>query len=262
MDTAEIRRRFLAHFEQRPGSPARAVGPAAGRRPEPAVRQRRHGALQALLPRPGDAALPARGQRAEVRAHARHRGRRQDHPARHVLRDVRQLLLRRLLQGRRDRARLGPGHQVPGRRRLRPRGEPAVAERLRRRPGGGRALAQGHRPAREPDRQAGQEGELLVAWACPDPAVPARRSSTTAAPTTVPTRSSRPRRAWRCRPSSRTATWRSGTSSSCRTSSARSAARTTSTSPARCRTRTSTPAWASSGSRSCSRARTTCTRST
>ena len=54
----------------------------------------------------------ARGQRAEVRAHPRHRGRRQDHPARHVLRDVRQLLLRRLLQGGRDRARLGPGHQV------------------------------------------------------------------------------------------------------------------------------------------------------
>ena len=90
----------------------RALGVAAARRPQPAVRQRRHGAVQALLPRPGDAALRPRGQRAEVRAHARHRGRRQDHPARHVLRDVRQLLLRRLLQGRRHRARLGPGHQV------------------------------------------------------------------------------------------------------------------------------------------------------
>ena len=42
----------------------------------------------------------------------------------------------------------------------------------------------------------------------------------------------------------------------------RCAARRTSTSSARCRRRTSTPAWAWSGSRSCFRARTTCTRST
>ena len=111
MDTAEIRRRFMAHFE-RAGHTAGAVGVAAARRPEPAVRQRRHGAVQALLPRAGDAAVRPRRQRAEVRAHPGHRGRRQDHPPRHLLRDVRQLLLRRLLQGRRHRARLGPGHQV------------------------------------------------------------------------------------------------------------------------------------------------------
>ena len=51
--------------------------------------------------------MAARDQRAEVRAHRRHRGGRQDQPARHVLPDERQLLLRRLLQGRRDPARLG-----------------------------------------------------------------------------------------------------------------------------------------------------------
>ncbi len=34
-----------------------AVGLAAARRPEPALRQRRHGAVQALLPRPGDPAV-------------------------------------------------------------------------------------------------------------------------------------------------------------------------------------------------------------
>ena len=102
-------------------------------------------------------------QRAEVRAHARHRGRRQDHPARHVLRDVRQLLLRRLLQGRRDRARLGPGHQAAGRRRL----------RARRRAGSTRASTT-TTPRRSrlwkkvtglPDDRIirlGQEGELLV----------------------------------------------------------------------------------------------------
>ena len=49
----------------------------------------------------------ARDQRAEVRAHPRHRRGRQDHPARVVLPDVRQLLLRRLLQGAGDPARLG-----------------------------------------------------------------------------------------------------------------------------------------------------------
>ncbi len=133
MDTAEIRRRFVAHFERA----AHTAVPSASLildDPTSAVRHRGDGAVQALLPRPGDAAVRPRGQRAEVRAHARHRGRRQDDPARHVLRDVRQLLLRRLLQGRRDRARLGPGHQVPGRRRLRARGEPALPEHLRRRP--------------------------------------------------------------------------------------------------------------------------------
>src|SRR3712207_7534197 len=47
---------------------------AAGvQRPHAAVRQRGHGAVQAVLPRPGDAALPARDERAEVRAHPRHR---------------------------------------------------------------------------------------------------------------------------------------------------------------------------------------------
>src|SRR6187402_3166538 len=54
----------------------------------------------------------------------------------------------------------------------------------------------------------------------------------------------------------------SGTSSSCRRSSPRSAPRTTSTSPARCPSETSTPGWGWSGWRRCSRASTTSTRST
>ena len=61
-----------------------------------------------------DPAVAARDQRAEVRAHPRHRGGRQDHPARHVLPDERQLLLRRLLQGRRDHLRLGAGDRLAG----------------------------------------------------------------------------------------------------------------------------------------------------
>ena len=56
MQTAEIRRRFLAHFENA-GHTVVPSALAAARRPQPAVRQRRHGAVQAVLPRPGDAAV-------------------------------------------------------------------------------------------------------------------------------------------------------------------------------------------------------------
>ena len=77
------------------------------------------------------AAVPAGDQRAEVRAHRRHRRGRQDHPARHVLPDGRQLLLRRLLQGRRDRATPGSCSPAAGRRRLRLRPGAALGHRLR-----------------------------------------------------------------------------------------------------------------------------------
>ncbi len=46
----------------------------AARRPDPAVRQRRHGAVQAVLPRPGHAALRARDKRPEGGADPGHRG--------------------------------------------------------------------------------------------------------------------------------------------------------------------------------------------
>ena len=93
MKTAEIKRRFLAHFEAQRAHRRAERSAARHRRPEPAVRQRRHGAVRAVLPRP--AAPPpyrARGQRAEVHPHAGHRRGRQDQPARHVLPDERQLL--------------------------------------------------------------------------------------------------------------------------------------------------------------------------
>ena len=106
--------------------------------------------------------MAARHQRPEVRAHPRHRGRRQDHPPRHVLRDVRQLLLRRLLQGRCHRARVGPADQVGRRRRLRARRVAALPVGPRRRRGGHRPLDEGHRPAARADRPARQQGELLV----------------------------------------------------------------------------------------------------
>ncbi len=165
MDTADIRRNFVAHFENDTRWGAHTAVPSASLLlDDPTLLFVNAGMVpvQALLPGPGDAAVPARGERAEVRAHPRHRGRRQDHPARHVLRDVRQLLLRRLLQAGRHRAGLGPGHQAPRRGRLGARGEQALPQRVRRRPRGARAVAQGHRPPGRADPAAGQEGELLV----------------------------------------------------------------------------------------------------
>src|SRR5690606_4740903 len=78
--------------ERAHGGPVR---PAAAAGPEPAVRQRRHGAVRAVLRGAVDRALPAGGERAEVHPHPGHRRGGQDQPARHVLPDERQLLLRR-----------------------------------------------------------------------------------------------------------------------------------------------------------------------
>jgi hypothetical protein len=70
------------------------------RRPHPAVRQRRHGAVQAVLPGPA-ARRRTRARRACRSACAPSTSTRSARPpARTVLPDVRQLLLRRLLQGR------------------------------------------------------------------------------------------------------------------------------------------------------------------
>ena len=90
-------------------------------------------------------------------------------------------------------------------------------------------------------------------WACPGPAAPVRRSTTTAGRSTGSRVALSP---------TRTATSRSGTSCSCSTSSPRSAPSSTSTSGVTCRRRTSTPAWGSSAWRPCSRVSRTSTRST
>ena len=78
---------------------------------------------------------------------------------------------------RRHRARLGPGHQAAGRRRLGlPRGQ-ALPERLRRRPGGRRAL-EARSPACPTTASRGSASPRTTGrWACPAPAAPARRSS-------------------------------------------------------------------------------------
>ena len=115
MASAEIRRRFLAHFETR----GHTVVPARlAIADDPTLLLVNAGMVPFKPYFLGEVPPPstARDQRAEVRAHPRHRGGRQDHPARLVLPDGRQLLLRRLLQGRRDPLRLGAAHRRRSRR--------------------------------------------------------------------------------------------------------------------------------------------------
>ena len=221
MESAEVARRFLAFFEER-GHTGGALGKPGRRRPDAAARQRRHGAVQAVLPRPAHPAVAAGDQRAEVRAHTRHRRGRQDHPARHVLPDVGQLLVRGLLQGGRHPLRVGAAHPaaVATAGTASPRrssGSPSTRTTTRPRASGATRSA-------SPTSGSSAAGwpTTTGTWACPAPAAPARRSTTTAGPSTA-TRAARS--------STRTATWRSGTSSSCSRSWARSAARSTSTSP-------------------------------
>ena len=121
-------------------------------------------AADAVLPRQGAAAGAAYHDRAEVLPHARHRRGRAGRPPPHVLRDARKLLVRAVLQGRRDRA----GGRV--RSRASPdRVGTDLGHGARRRPGAragrGRDRYQavaGDRVAAPPDRGAAELGELLV----------------------------------------------------------------------------------------------------
>ena len=138
--------------------------------------------LKPYFLRPGEAAAPPADDLPEVLPDGRHRQRRLDVPAPHVLRDARQLLDRRLLQAAARRVRVGAlarglrvrtredlGHRLRGRRRARPRP----------RRGGDRGVADDRRAARA-DRPAAAIGELLAGR--PDRAVrPVLASSTSTA---------------------------------------------------------------------------------
>ena len=194
----------LHRLLRRARPPAGPLQPADPQRPDAAAGQRGHEPVQALLPGRGRARLPPGDQRAEVHPHLRHRDRRRPQP-RHLLRDAGQLLLRRLLQGRRHRLRLGAGDRA-----VRAGARPPLGHRLPGRRRGDRAVA----PVRCPPSASSAWARRTTSgrWGWPAPAAPARRSTTTAAP---------PSAAAAARPASPTAIWRSGTWCSCRTSGTR-----------------------------------------
>ena len=240
MESAEIVRRFLAYFEQH----GHTVVPSASLiadDPTLLLVNAGHGAVQAVLPRPADPAVPRGRPRAEVRPHAGHRRGRQDHPARaRSSRWLGNFSFGDYFKEDGDPVRLGAADQAASGRRL----------RLRPRTGCGSPCyrdddeAVGHLAPdvgvpTEPDPAPRHGRQLLVRWACPGRAARARRSTTTAAPSTA---------ARAARSSTRTATWRSGTSSSCSTCRGDGPGKEDFDDPRRAAgARTSTPAWAWSG---------------
>ena len=215
--TAELREGFLSFFEERGHTrfPSWSLLPPRGRSVD-ALHLGGDAAAEAVLLRGEGAARAALHHRAEGAARRRegHRPRRgrPDGAPRLDVRDARQLLVRRLLQGRRDRPRLGVRHRADG---ARPR--PAVGDRLRRRPGArarartrSRCRAGSARACRasgsSPSRAATTSG---APRARPGRAAPARSSISTAARSTA----AGSRRAARTA-STATATSSSGTSSS------------------------------------------------
>ena len=176
-----MRSAFLQFFRaQQPHRRALEL-PGAGQRPDAAVHQCRHGAVQGRVPGQGPARLPARGHQPALRAcrrQAQRPGERRLHrPAPHLLRDAGQLLLRRLLQARRHPLRLGLPDLQPA-----PRPGAAVVHGVPRRRRGGRHLAEGHRHQPASASRAWARRRTSGRWATPARAGRAARSSTTTAP--------------------------------------------------------------------------------
>ena len=108
VNTNEIRETFLRVLRgPRPQAAALGVARAVRLRPLRAAHDGGHAPARAVLPRRGEAAASAPGDRAEVLPHDRHRQRRQHRAPPDVLRDARQLLDRRLLQAGSRRDGLG-----------------------------------------------------------------------------------------------------------------------------------------------------------
>ena len=113
----ELRDRFLRYFERNGHTRVRSSPLVPGNDPTLLFTNAGMVQFKARLPRRGAARLRARHDLPEVRAGGRQaqrpRERRPHRPPPHVLRDARQLLVRRLLQGRRHRLRLGVPHPGP-----------------------------------------------------------------------------------------------------------------------------------------------------
>ena len=111
MKAADVRRTFLEFFKSKGHEVVASSSLVPAQRPDAAVHERRHEPVQGRVHRRRAARLQARDDLAEVRARRRQAQRprrgRQDAAPPHVLRDARQLLVRRLLQGGRDRVRVG-----------------------------------------------------------------------------------------------------------------------------------------------------------
>ena len=140
---SEVRSMFLRFFEQKGHKIVHSSSLVPAQRSHAAVHQRRHEPVQGRVPGHREARLHARYHLAEMRARrrqAQRSGERRLHQSPpHVLRDAGQFQLRRLLQERRHRLRVGAG-DLAGVVRHRPKdklyatifkGEQGVAARRR-----------------------------------------------------------------------------------------------------------------------------------
>ncbi len=168
MSAADVRRAFLEFFRER-GHTVVASSSSLVPGNDPTLLFTNAGMVQFkdVFLGQGQARLRARHLEPALRARRRQaqrpRERRLHGAASHLLRDARQLLLRRLLQEGRHSLRLGVRH----RSRLRHRSEPPHGHRLPHRRRGLRCLEQGDRPAGRADRahrrQAGRRLRQLLA---------------------------------------------------------------------------------------------------
>ena len=156
MKAAEIRESLPVLLREQ-GLSTPAVVVAHSGRPVAAADIGGHGAVQAGLPRPARSRVHARDHVSEVRAYDRHRHHRHDGTASQLLRDARQLQLRRLLQERGVRV----GVRVLDRGARARSGPPVVLDLRGRRRGRGDLARRGRRAGRS-HRAHGRQGQLLV----------------------------------------------------------------------------------------------------
>ena len=168
--TDEIRDTFTEFFVARDHKrlPVGVADPGRAR-PLGAVHGRGDASAEAVLPGRRATAASARDDLPEDVSHRRHRDHRHDHAAPHVLRDARQLLVRRLLQARGRAVRVG-----------------AVARGLRLRAGGHldhRVRAATRSSGSAPTRRRSRRGSRWASRASGSSSARARRTSGRPGPT-------------------------------------------------------------------------------